>query len=59
MEKVTVYVVTYVDEGREGTVTVFDNREAAEECKQYFNEVHDYARIDECALFQRFLRRDS
>lgn len=51
-----LWVVSYCDEGdMEPTVTVFDNFNAAANCKYFFVDVgHQRVSLDECELYSSF-----
>ena len=50
-----VWVISYFDfAGGESTVTVFDNKEAAELCYETFKEKHKYCSIDMTILYHKF-----
>jgi len=50
-----VWVVSYCDgNDNEPTVTVFDNKEAAEKCYDAFKEGHNRVAIDEAPVYKQF-----
>lgn len=50
-----VFVVTYVDSGENPTVTVFDNKEAAEKCAEFFKKEHETVCLDEAQIYKKFI----
>ena len=46
MEANSIYAVTYWNDNEEPVLTLFDNRDAAKSCWEYFGERHDHCIID-------------
>lgn len=58
--KSTVWVVTYYDMGKDPTVTVFDNKEAALKCYKWFMDSdYDRVSVDECPIYNKFIIKDA
>lgn len=56
-----VYVVTYWKEelNYEPVVTVFNNEDAAQRCKSYFNNRGFETCVDKCEIFSNFKEDDN
>ena len=50
----SIFVVAYWNAGDEPTVTVFNNREAAKACFNYFNDIYANCCLDETYLYNTF-----
>ena len=48
-----IWVVTYWDSETDPVVTVFDNKEAAQACCDYFSKWYSCC-MDECAIYSNF-----
>lgn len=51
----TVYIVSYLDEDKDYTVTAFDNFESAVKCRDYFKRIYGIANIDEVPVYSTFI----
>jgi hypothetical protein len=49
-----IYIVTYWDNGQEPIITVFNDKEAADNCYDYFKDKHDHICIDKSQVYSTF-----
>jgi hypothetical protein len=51
----TVYIVSYIDDNGEPTVTAFDNIENATICRDSFETMYGNACLDEVPVYSKFI----
>jgi hypothetical protein len=54
-ERYKCWVVSWCNEGEVPTVTVFNNKAAADMCLMYNIEKYDHIAMDECPVYGKYL----
>ena len=53
------WLVYWYNDGGEPTVTVFNNKEAADKCAMYFFALYDHVAIYQCPIYGRFISTET